>query len=708
MDDAPAANDTRRRDARRDACEELAATLATEDGLRAARLLLLASPPPVVPEPLPAALSEGPRPISIWRPRNDGGELVFERPVPQPLGDHYAARRVIRARKAAGMRRVVFLGESVAAGYLYAPRLTPAAILEAQLASAGAWEVVDLARTNETLNHLAATVEGSLQLAPDALVIFAGNNWTLLETPEISPFVPSVAARQRYAQALADGGLAGPARLAERELARKAADVLAQVARAAAVPVIVVVPEVNLADWESRQPAPWLPGDGTARWHALYREAVDALDRRDWPTAAACAEDMRRLDGGVGGTAWRILARAEIGRERLDEARRACRAEVDATSYATLAFLDAPRATSHAQDLLRRAADRHGWGLVDLPRLFAEREALPGRQLFLDYCHLTSDGMRFAMAAVARAVVRRVEGREVDERAFLDVAVDVPGEVEATARLGAALHGAHRLLTVGGERPILAHWCREALAASPGVAEAMLDLIAARSSPGPAVLTAAQERNLRSPYRLLLQHGWRWDFVDAELVETLCGVLEEAGRPARGEAERLFAGHLAGDAELTEPPFLWEPLERFYPEVMDAADLDRRGTLRAPWPSTSFCLVHDGSGDATLELTARLPAIAGFAGSRAGAARVLVNGREAGSCELGEGWTRRRLRVAPCRRGWNRVDVEWPPLPPAGDAALEQTIRRLEMGREAEIHPVFGEIHSFAVRTRQEPSPPGP
>ncbi|HEX9734267.1 MAG TPA: hypothetical protein VGG06_20030 [Thermoanaerobaculia bacterium] len=712
MDDPKRADarrtDPRRTDPRRDLCEELAATLATDDGLRAARLLHLAAAPAAA---APAAAAEdavpedGPRPISIWRPREEGGELVFARPEPLPLGDHYAARREIRARKGAGTRRVVLLGESVVAGYLYAPRLTPAAILETQLAAAGRYEVVDLARTNETLAGLAATASASLQLAPDALVIFAGNNWNLLETPQVSPFVPSVEARQRYAQALADGGAAGPARLAARELARKAAGTLAAVARtagAAGAAVIVVVPEVNLADWESRQPVPWLPGDASARWHELYGEAVDALGRRDWPAAAGRAEAMRHLAGDANGTAARVLARAELGRGRPAAAREAAREEVDLTSYATLAFLDAPRATSQAQDLLRRAAARHGWALVDLPRLFAAGSDLPGRRLFLDYCHLTSEAARVAMAAVARALVERLETRELTADAFLDVAVNVPAEVEATACFGAALHGAHRLLTVGGERPILAHWCREALAASPGVGAAMLDVIEARSSPGPALLTAAQERNYRSPYRLSLQHGWRWDFVDADLVETICDVLEAAGRPARAEARRLFADHLAVTArgvELVDPPYLWEPLERFYPEVMATADLDGRATLRAPWPSSSFCLVHEGRGEVALELTARLPAIDGFDGSRTGEARVRVNGREAGRCRLGEGWTSQRLRVPGCRRGLNRVTVEWPPLPPAGDAALEQAIRRLEIGREAEIHPVFGEIHSLRAST---------
>ncbi|MEZ4766971.1 MAG: hypothetical protein R2844_00900 [Caldilineales bacterium] len=40
---------------------------------------------------------------------------------------------------------------------------------------------------------------------------------------------------------------------------------------------MLVVPEVNLVDWESVQPAPWLPGDGLARWYRLLETARTAL-----------------------------------------------------------------------------------------------------------------------------------------------------------------------------------------------------------------------------------------------------------------------------------------------------------------------------------------------------------------------------------------------------------------------------------------------
>ncbi|HEY0513754.1 MAG TPA: SGNH/GDSL hydrolase family protein, partial [Thermoanaerobaculia bacterium] len=522
----------------------LAELLATPDGLRTARLLQAAGLLGRAPAPEPRPLPRPPEPISIWQPRDLEGEVVWVRPDPLPLGDHHASTKILRRKQAELPLRVGFFGESVAAGYLYAPHVTPARVLEEQLRTiggAGDFEVIDLARTNETLPSLAETVRTSLQIQPDVLVLFAGNNWNLLETPEVSPYALSVTARQRYGQALREGGITGPVRQAGerlRTVADAALGAIAEIAGAIHVPVVMVIPEVNLADWETRQPPLWLEGGGTARWHELYAEAVERLGREDFPAALAAAHAMRELDGGACSSTWRLLARAHTGLGNLEEARRCCLAEIDAAPYATLAFLSAPQATSTARELLREASRRHGFWSVDLRQVFAEHTAspMPDRRLFLDYCHLTLEGIQVAMAAVAAEVLNlsgMVEEKQ-DWRGLLPrlPAPAISPEAEAVARFGAAVHTAHRLLATGSKRPLLEHWCEAALDASPGIEAALLDLAAARCSPCPAVLTAAQGRNLASPYRLLLQHGWRWDHLDADLILAIRAVLERRGRPA--------------------------------------------------------------------------------------------------------------------------------------------------------------------------------
>lgn len=702
-------------------------------------------------------MADAPRPISVWEPRRVAGELAWVRPEPGPFGDHYAARRVLRPRRGPLPRRICLFGESVAAGYLYAPHLTPAEVLAAQLrqvAGAGAYEVIDLARTNETLAGLAATVEAALQLEPDLLVLLAGNNWSLLETPEVSPYALSVPARRDFAAALAQAGPAGPVGLARRRLDGRVRDTLDRVAglsRRAGAAVVAVLPEVDLADWESRQPPVWLPGDGVTEWFGLLEAALAALDRGDPAAAEEAAWRMNALDGSTGPVPFRLLARAWAAQGREADARDAALAEVDSVHYPLLCFLGAPQATTAARGLLADAAERHAWTAVDLRPLFAAwtGSVLPGRRLFLDYCHLTSEAMHVAMAAVAAAAVRlrpmAPTGSAPRETDALELArrlprPEVPPEAEATARLGAALHGAHRLLPLepwaclpipagsrdetvaepaaAGEPPILEHWCRAALDASPGVAAAMVDLARARLAPLPAVSTGAGRRIVASPYRLGLQHGLKWDGLDGEVLLAMAAALRRAGAP---EAEAL--------AEALRPPgdppalpastglelalhaehgirHLTEPLARPYPEVMDLRDLPGRAALRCPWPETSFWLPLREAAPLVLRLTARLPPIPGLPACRRGHAALLANGRPAAELPLGERWTRCALRVpaAALHPGLNRITLRWPMPPPVGAEALEAGRRRLARGVEADLHPIFGEVFSLrAVPGRGRP-----
>ncbi len=696
----------------------LAAWLATPAGLRAARRLqaagglddFRAGPSAGAPGAAPAPGRRLPEPIAVWQPAEDERGRLFVRPDPHPLGDHHAARKVLRPKTAELPLRVCLFGESVAAGYLYAPHLTPAQVLEGQLRAAlgsADVEVVDLARTDETLPSLAATVRAALQINPDVLVLFTGNNWNLLETPEVSQYAPSVRARLRYAERLRGEGLGGPVHLARegvRRAAEAAFELIATIARAVGIPVVVVVPEVNLADWETRQPVTHLPGDGVAAWYDLYRRAGAHLARGEPAAAADAAEGLLALDGGACPTSWRLRGRARAALGAAAEARADLLAEVDAAHYATMAFLGAPQATTAARELLRELAARHGFACVDLREVFARHldGALPGRRLFLDYCHLTREGMQVAMAAAA-AEVLRLSGMAATDEEWPSLLARLPAPAvapaaDAAAMLGAAIHSAHRLLAAGAKGPILEHWLDAALDASPGAEVALLDLLEARCAPCPAVLTPAQRRNLASSCRLTLQHGWRWDHLDADLLAAAVAVLERRGTPARALATRLLLAHHAPRAEgtdLADPFYLWEPLERFFPDVMDYDDLDRRATYRAPWPVSSFCLVGDGRQDVELELTARRP-------GPATPAAVTVNGRPAGALPMGETWTRGTLRLpaASLRPGLNRLDVAWPP-PPAADAdPFRSACERLELGLAADLHPVFAEVWSLLARPR--------
>lgn len=660
-----------------------------------------------------------PRPISIWSPvRDKSGRLAFVRPEPSPLGDHFADTPVLLPKRSELPLRVVLFGESAAAGYLYAPAVTLAKILGQTLdaAAPGLAEVIDLARTNETLVGLAETVEAAIQIQPDVLVLFAGNNWNLLETPELSAAAPSAAARVQFAKLLALG-LGRPVAEARRRIAERAnaaLDRIAALTRAIGIPVVVVIPEVNLADWENRQPPTGLDAEGTARWHRSLDEGLAALGQGDAPTAALSARAMLRLDGGLCPSGYRLLGRALQKLGRLDEAAGAFRAEIDAAAYPLLANLGAPQATSQTAEILSAAAERQGWLRVDLRSLFAEISGspIPGRRFFLDYCHLTSEGLRIAAAAIAAAVVPFL-GEAVAHpstwRQILDRAagIAISPETEATARLGAAVHGAHRLLPLGEKGAFLEPFLAEALALSPEAEGALFDLIEARTSPLPALATAAQRRNLASPCRLGLPHGWRWDFLDAEVLRAAESVLASANPAAALDLERLLLSRAVGPewTELARAPWIWEPLDQFFADLLDHEDLARRAFLRSPWPKTSFALIAPGDADVEIQAVLRCPGAfasgaavrLGFCGAPGARGPAVALGEMA----VGRSWSRAILRV-PARslaRGLGRLTLTWPPLGTGGESPMAPLLDRLSLGLEADLHPVFGEIASLRVRT---------
>jgi hypothetical protein len=215
----------------------------------------------------------------------------------------------------------------------------------------------------------------------------------------------------------------------------------------------------------------------------------------------------------------------------------------------------------------------------------------------------------------------------------------------------------------------------------------MLDLLEARSAPGPAVLTKAQQRNLASPYRLLLQHGWRWDHLDADLIEVLLRVLKRAA------PSMLLENHgvRPEGIDLADPFYHWEPLERFYPEVMDLEDLPKRGTFRSPWPESSFCLIVGRPRKVSIELIARL--------SDEGEVEPVVNGTALEPLYLDDRWVKNFFTVpaALLRPGLNRLTLRWS-SPELESDPFEPAIERLEMGQAADLHPVFGEVFSLIAR----------
>jgi hypothetical protein len=720
-------------DARRRLAEELARTLATEEGLRQARLLqaldlaLPASAPAgtapgsaapatprvaaALPAPAQAALQAAreaaaralrpkappaPLPIGPWKPQTRDGRLAFVRADPPGLGDPWPPHEELPLKRADGPRRVVFLGESAAAGWFYAPHLTPALVLERQLAAVagpGAWEVVNLAKVDLSAPELMGLCGSVHQLQPDVIVLFAGNNWP--QTYRVPP--PGVPGPAEAALAFRQDGLRGLQRSAHAASTRVAEDVLGRLARLAAeatVRVVLVVPEVNLADFDRSVPTPWLPAGEAAGWYAAAAEARGRLDEGDFAGAETAARRMIALDGGAGAAAHRLLSRALEAQGRLDEAAAAARDEVDARAWDNHPFV--PAVTSHIQRVLRERGAAHGFHLVDLPVLFAAHGGtpLPGRRYFLDYCHLTPEGMAVSMAAVAEQVLEAAGSAARPSWPDVLSAAEPPAvsaEREGRARFMAGLYTRHWTAT-DQPAPAFEYWIAAALEACDTVAEAMRGYLATRGVPAAALLFSERQQRLFASLDRSERHIWSAPHLDPEAVRALCGALEGRGQAVRAEVQDALVRHHAvrGRAvDLLRSVYHWGLTDQ--PRANSSLRHNPPAFYPARWPRSHFCLVAEGGRAVRLDLTARLPVIEQ---ARAGELQLSVEGRPAGRVALEGGWRRHRLELPAdlLRHGINRLTLEWPPLPEEGDAALARVGRRLDQRVGVDLQPVFGEL----------------
>jgi hypothetical protein len=620
------------------------------------------------------------RQLGVWKAL-DGGALERD-PARAPEWRYWADVDRVPAKR---RPRVVLIGESAARGYLYDPELTPAAVLQQALDQAlegPGMEVVDLARTDLSLGSLVDLVERIDLLDPDALVVWAGNNWTGVHHDLRSHDYAVLA------DALRRGGPAalGPAFLdgCVRPRSESALDAVGAAADRLGVPVVCVVPECNLLDW--CEPDVMLPVAASPASRLEVRAAAEAAWTGGRPEECLrLAGEWIALSEGSSPAAHRLagLALRELGQPA--RARASLESARDAACGALAPH--APRCPRVVQDVIRCRAAEHGFAVVDLPAVLGgdRPDGLPDRHLFLDYCHLSLRGIGLAAGAVAGELVRACAGaaacRDLPEPGLEPAA-------EATAHFMAAVHNAHYPQPVD----IVDHHCLRAVRLWPDVGGLMLALLDSERRHAPSWLcrSFATLQGSRIVQRSLVAdvqlHHKR---SDLELVSAIARSLDEVGLAGGTEAMRAWVEE-HGDPE--RPVGLldhWHRPVSFRERVGDSF-----------WPSTSYYralepVSHFGfvRGEATaleLDLTCRVP---GPGGTRR-AVCIACNGHLVAEMPVTEEWRRHTVTVdgSFVRSGSNEVLITWPA--PATDARrhADDAARRLDRHEIPCLLQVFGEI----------------
>ncbi|MET0650622.1 MAG: hypothetical protein ABW208_28775 [Pyrinomonadaceae bacterium] len=650
--------------------------------------------------------------IGIWERKEENGRAAFVRRMEKMDEWHFWAP-LGRIEPKGERLRVVLCGESVARGYLYDPEFTPAMALQAVLESrlgVGAVEVIDLARTSIYFEVRDVAV-AALQLEPDLTVMFAGNNWCVSFPPH-----PSDVARMDAI--MADEGIAGVKRLSEEQVAGNARRIVNDVStayQAAGVPLVWIIPEFNLGDW--RDPitnAPHLAEGRNRRWIELLEEAEAAMRDGETERAATLARQMVELDEGVCVAGFYILAECARLAGDHDAERRNAELARDAVIW------DSSRMVMPRTFECTKAAMRDEIGkfsncqIVDAPALLKEHlgGAVPGRRIFLDYCHLTTEGIQVVAAAAASCTLRALRGVEVPWYALVDERIAPTRETEAEALFLAAVHSAHWWQPYD----VVLHFCRRALKLSPHVADIMLNYIylqTSRSAPMLMNESAEQISRLGSPLMLRYLMRYNDQKLDAELLDATVVALEEAGFSARERLERLRREeHSVSVREVNLLDYYYcssanQPQETAWQTRLKINQyrMNEAEYYKAYWRESRFFFVGEAGVPVRLSLTLRLPRLT----PEGAQVSVELNGRPQAEIEGAHEWATWDIMVegSAVRDGLNGVTVRWPIQDFEPAAALERIMQDFFERKVPDFYAVFGEIYSFtAADGRRFAQPP--
>lgn len=680
-------------DAMKQLSDEIAAQVYREQGGDFARLLSFAnlvdrsaSSSAVKAEP------ETQGQIGVWK--MDETSQAFVRDVAATADWAYWAQIqsiAVRSERS----RVLFLGESVARGMFYDPGYTPAQVLEQILAGElgdEAPEVIDLARTNASMGTLRRIAVQAEQLELHQVVIFAGNNWAGNRS--------YLAEERAYALAasLRESGIKGLRQRLERILSAEIGTLMDDIAALYAkrqVPVCWVLPEFNLEDWrDPKVHAHWLQEQGANdTWLALLATAETLLIKADFSGARLAAEAMLALDKGDCATTAYLLAECCAGLHQHEDRRRYLEMARDA-SVVDFTRSYSPRITALIRQLMVEKAEQHAHQVVDLQQVFsaATGSAIAGREIFLDYCHMTSKGIRLSMAAVGQQVLKQGFGRAVSQDTLLEHANWPSDADEADAYLLAAIHNAHW----GQTYDVVLHYCRRAADKSAAILELMGIIVDIQNERLPVWMNARATELLETVSPQIKRYLFSMEFkcLDRLLLDSFAACCSEHGIDLASRLSALrLAGHCVeklGRVDLLDPYYHSTSFSN--QQFIDGGVNQRNDFFKAYEPVSEFCFVSDQGQDRSLRIT--LKSADGASGEHA---ELRVNGEMCERLPLTDLWRTHHVRVPATmlKVGVNEVALSWPRPALDGAAELLRIGRDIRQQTMAEIYPVFGHIYAF-------------
>ena len=595
--------------------------------------------------------------IGIYKPETKNGEVHYTRDVAlKGRWSYFADVQSIPPKS--DKKRIVLLGESVTRGFLLDPEYTPALVLDQLLNSQQEeqYEVIDLAETNLGMVGIRQRFERCTALQPDLVIFFAGNNWR----EDLLISIANDQEKQETIKALTDDvkGIATVKPQVEAYFKEIVSDFITEVGGVAQkneFKVLFAIPEFNLLDCRStpkERVISELPVEQLSAWIQAKEYAEQNIKAKTFSEAELYAQKMIDIDPSHP-YGFELLADCKIHSGDYEAARYYFETARDTALFCRTN--SKPRVFKVIQNTINDEAPAQNITVVDLPEVFKNHlnGKVPGRDMFLDYCHLSVEGIQVAMESIYTQVLgifndTRTAHKEV-------TSIRPSKEVLALGHLFAAIHNAHW----GQSYEILLHHCTEALANHKEIAKTMVyycDMISRNASNHvcKSLEKILEDNNKLDRYVHALIPGKDMKNMELELVDAMTTVLQANGVNIKEYLTNLRIeehGIKNGTVDLLQP--------YYHATSYDEYQGTKTAFLQARDVTSEFFVVAESSNKAQLKISLRTP---GMESGMIQSATISVNNTELRVVDVANNWNTYELEISNdyLKDGVNVIKVLWP------------------------------------------------